>query len=343
MAEIEKVIPDLLNRQETLILQGMVRPYSDQEEETRIRADAFSTDGIFVKPSEVAMAYGDYTRQQVLKGWTERPEIWVHLYGGWNNGMTIEMNFCSALAGDVPFAERKVRHWKEGLATGQQPKIWYNYPAGWQDMLRQKGIAKTPEEFDEMLIGDLLMKVGGAPTRWDLMVTLADGREEYLAPPTTSTPFPGCEYGNGFIASYLQPEFPEKIEQSVCNNTGSRGPDSVALTALLVYLRRGQEEAKRVYIEDATFRAELMEKKGTRPPFTREVVERYAGAFVETLEPVRRDISNILSRYPDNEIRGFQYAVNILIDKLLGVAIYKFPPSRPYCFVKTDKGWELAL
>jgi len=341
---IETLIPDLLNRQETLILQGVVRSYSDYEEEARIRAEAFSADGIFIKPSETAMAYGNYTRQQVLEEWKKRPERWVHLYGGWNNGMTLEINFCAALPGDVPFAERKVKHWKEGLATPQRPRIWYNYPAGWQDMLKQKGIQKSPEELEEMAIGDLLLKVGGAPTRWDLMVTFPDGRGEYLAPPTTSVPFPGCEYGNGFVVVYLEPEFPEgKIRQAICNNTGSRGPDSIALTVLLVFLKHGEERATQIYIEDAMFRAEQIEKKGGKPPYTLADVERYAKAFVGTLDSVAVDMVRALSRYEKRDIRGFQYAVNIFIDKLLGAAMYKFPRSKPYCWVKTSKGWEVSV
>jgi len=61
MAMVEKVIPDLLNRKETLGLGGVGRPYSKKEEKNRL-ADtlrAFSMDGIYVTPSELPLAYSN--------------------------------------------------------------------------------------------------------------------------------------------------------------------------------------------------------------------------------------------------------------------------------------------
>jgi len=346
--QIESIIPDLLDRKETLIVQGVVRPYPIEEEKDKIiSSEVLSVDGILIPAGEMEMTYGDRSREQIWKDLAGKKEKWIYLHGGWNNALTIETNLCPSLSGDIPFAERKVKHIREGLKSPQRPRIYYDYTSdkdslsGWRDLLRQKGIQLSDEEYAEAEIGYFLLQVGGAPTRWSTLVSLPDG-DEFFCPPTTSTPFPGCEYGNGFIVTQNQPEFPEgKSRWSICNVTGSRGPDSIVLSALLVFLRHDEATVKNFYINDAMHRAGQIEKKGGTPPFTQKDVEEFVPAFIETLKPVKEDILAVLSKYDD--IQGFQYAVNIMNMKLLGTAVYKMPPSRPYCFVKRSKGWERAV
>lgn len=362
MVGIKQVIPDLLNREETLALGGVARPYSPEEEAKR-QAEVLRTlsvDGIYITPSKSPVAHGDKTRQQVLESLVGMAQKWVYFYGGWNNGMTLQVNICASCSGNIPLNQVKVRDIKEGLKSPNRPPIFYDYrtdydPAGvvisgWRDMLRQKGIQVTPAEYEEMTLADLLLKVGGAPTRWNLMVTLSNGSTEHLLPHTTSSPFAGCEYGNGFIACYLKPVFAEGVfGKAICNTTGSRAVDSIALANLLVRLRHDAKTAIEIYIEDARRRLEEMEKRARergaefKPPYTMEEAERYAPLFVETQEPVVEDITGILAKYPEGAIEGVQYAVNITSDRSLATAVYKIPRSRPYCWVKTAKGWELAV
>ncbi len=350
MAEIAQVIPDLRNRKETLTLGGVARPYSDKEESDRIKAEVLSVDGIYVTPSESPVAYGDKTREEVIKDLEEKLQPWVYLYGGWSNGMTLQVNICPSLPGNIPLNQVKVRDIKTGLQNSNRPPIFYDYRSdydilsGWKDMLRQKGIPVTLEEYEEMTIANLLLKVGGAPSRWTMMVTLPDGRNEPLLPPTTSSPFPGAEYGNGFIVCYLKPVFFKgRTTKFICNTTGSRAVDSIALGNLIVRLRHDTQTAIETYIEDARKRLEEIIKRGAKPPFTIEEAEKYAPFFVETQELVVEDIAKILSKYPDESITGFQYVVNVTSDRSLATAIYKISASRPYCWAKTAKGWEVAV
>lgn len=330
--EIEKVIPDVLDREETRIVTGVPRPRPDDEESHRVSADVFSADGLLVEPGESTITYGDQTRSEVFQELGEMSQPWVYIHGGWNNGLTIETNFCAGLK-DVPFGQRTVKNVMLGMVGGGNPRIFYDYVAGWKDMLQQKGIEVEDAEFERMTVGHLLLEVGGAPTRWNCMVDLL-GKEELLLPPTTSTPFPGAEYGNGFIVT--QRDF---LGKSICNTTGSRGFDSVALMSLLVFLRHDAVTAEDFYVKDAEHRAKGIRDKDKSPPFSTEDIAKYASAFVETLKPVKEDIFSILSGLNDEDVQGFQYAVSIMIDKLLGVAVYKVPSSRPYYFIKTDKGW----
>ena len=353
--ELSKVIPDLLNRRETLGLGGVGRPYSKEEEETR-RADTLRTlsmDGVYVSPKESPVAYGDQTPGDIIRLWNKHPQSWVYLYGGWANGMTLWVNIWHSLSlsEDIPLNQVKVRHIAEGLKDRERARIYYDYRSdhdalsGWRNMLQLKGIQVSQEEFEEMTLVRLLTQVGGAPTRWTMMVTLPE-REEPLLPPTSSSPFPGAEYGNGFIASYLQPVFSEgETAKSICNSTGSRAVDSIALGNLIVRLRHDQQTAREKYIEDAIRRLEETVKRGAKPPYTKEDAERYAPIFVETQELVVEDILRILSKYGDEEIKGFQYAVSITSNKMLPTAMYKVSRARPYSFVKTStsKGWKLAL
>ncbi len=347
--EVRDIIPDLLNREETLALGGVARPYTEEEESARIRNEVLSVDGIYVTPSEAPIAYGDKTCQQVLEELRTRPQQRIYLYGGWSNGMTLWVNIIQAsLPETLALNQIKVKDIKTGLQASDRPPIFYDYRSdfdslsGWKDMVRQKGLQLSPQEYEELTLADLLLKVGGAPTRWTLMVTVT-GKDEPLCPPTTSVPFPGSQYGNGFIACYLKPVFKQGVfEKPICNTTGSRAVDSIALANLLVRLRHDPKTAIEVYIEDARRRREQMLKRGGKAPYTVEEAERYAASFVESQEPIVEEIRQILSRYEKREIEGFQYAVNIISHKSLPIAVYKIPSVRPYCFVK-KRGWEVAV
>ncbi|MFH1037029.1 MAG: hypothetical protein V1756_03170 [Patescibacteria group bacterium] len=317
----------------------MPRLYSDKEEAERVTAKILSVDGVYVTPGQAPMAYGDMTPVQVLKN-VANP--WVYFYGGWNNGMTLRLNIIQdSLPGDIPLGALRVKDIKTGLQSVNCPPIFYDYRSdydslsGWRDMLRQKGISVSVEEYEEMTLEHLLLQIGGAPTRWTMMVKLPNGNEPLL-PPITSSPFPGNEYGNGFIASYHRPF--AGMNKSFLNTTGARAIDSIALANLIVNLRHGVGMAVRIYKEDAIHRLEKIKEKGGKLPFTIEEADRYAAAFVETQEPVVEDINRILSRY--DTVDGFQYAVNITSDRSLATAIYKIPSSRPYAWIKTKEGWK---
>jgi len=373
MARIEKVVPDLLDRGETLALGGVGRRYSDEEEKKRTAETnrVLSTDGVYVSPGESPVAYINQTPEQIVKSWGYKPQKFVYLYGGWGNGMTLWFNIWRFLGRDIPLDQVKMKDIKEALLNPDRPRIYYDYRSdydslsGWKNMLVSKlaalsvkaepsesetelreiikSILKNPGEYEETTIAFLLTVVGGAPTRWATMVSLPE-KEEVLLPPTTSTPFPGAGYGNGFIFSDTEPVFSGgEIMKSICNSTGSRAADSIALGNLLVRLRHDTKTAIEVYIEDARKRLEEIAKREVKPPFTAEDAGKYAPLFVETQDPVVEDIIMILSKYPDESITGFQYAVNITSDRQLATAIYKIPASRPYCWVKTAKGWKVAV
>jgi len=352
MARIEQVIPDLLNRKETLGLGGVGRPYSREEEETRL-ADtlrALSMDGVYVTPSATPLAYSDRTPEEIVETWKEMVQEWVYLYGGMGNGMTLWLNIWrfSMLHG-VRLNEVKVRHLGEALRSPDRPRIFFDYRSdydafsGLRNMLKLKGIEASQEEFEEMTIHHIIYEVGGAPTRWRTMVTLPSGDEPIL-PPTTSSPFPGAQYGHGFIFIDLKPVYVGgQIIKKMANTTGARSADSVALGNLLVRLRHDPKTAIEVYVEDAQRRLAEIEAKKGKSPFTIEQAKMYAPFFVETLEPVVEDVSQILSRYGETELVAFQYAVIVTSDRMLGTAVYVPSRARPYAWVKTKKGWELAV
>ncbi len=359
MAEIAQVFPDLLDRQKTLGLGGVGRPYSKEEEETRL-ADmlrAFSMDGVYVTKGAAPLAYSDQTPEEIVKSWEKMAQEWVYLYGGMGNGMTLWFNIWRFLMlHGVRLNEVKVRHLGEALKSSDRPRIFFDYRSehdpfsGLRNILELKGIKASQEEFEEMTIHHIIHEVGGAPTRWRTMVTLPSGDEPIL-PPTTSSPFPGAQYGHGFIFIDLEPVHVDgQIGKKMANTTGARSADSVALGNLLVRLSHDPKTAIEVYVEDAGRRLEEMEKKarekGVEPksPYTMEEAERYAPFFVETLEPVVEDISQILSQYEETELTAFQYIVIVTSDRMLGTAVYVPSRARPYAWVKTRaKGWELAV
>jgi len=352
MARLEQVIPDLLNREETLGLGGVGRLYSKEEEESRL-ADTlrvFSMDGIYVTLNESPLAYSNQTPEEIVEDWKKRAQPWVYLYGGMGNGMTLWFNIWRFLMLEgISLNEVKVRHLGEALKSPDRPRIYFDYRSdhdtlsGLKNMLGLKGVQVSQEEFEEMTIHHIIHEVGGAPTRWRTMVTLPTGDESIL-PPTTSSPFPGAQYGHGFIFIDLKPEYVGgQIGKKIANTTGARSTDSTALGNLLVRLRHGSETAVEAYIKDAQRRLdEIAKKPSTKAPFTIEEAKRYAPFFVETQEPVVEDIQQILSRYDEAELEGLQYIVTVTSDRMLGTAVYKLSRARPYAWVKTAKGWELA-
>lgn len=346
MAKISEVIPDILDRKETLALGGVPRPYSKEQEEAIVRAQVMSVDGIYVGSKEARVAYGDQTREDIFGKLTLAPQKWVFLYGGWNNGLTLLFNICRKLAGNVPLGQIRVKHVIEAVRNGDGAPIFYDYAtmfdtlSGWKTMLA-KGITVTDEQFANMTLAHLLLEVGGAPARWSLMVN--GGRwSEVLSPPTTSLPFPGAEYGNGFIHCDLKSEFPEGLfGKKICNTTGSRSVDSIALANLLVHIRHGQKVAFEKFVEDAAHRREEMEKK--KPGsclYAMKVAERYAGHFTESQLLVVDDIRRILEQ--NEPFTAFQYAVDIVSRLGLPTAMNKVSGAVPYAWVKFARGWCVA-
>ena len=326
--EIKDIIPDLLDRETVQICWGVRYP----EKQAPAIEDTFSAEGITVRRSECVIVYGDYSRDQIIKHWEKRGWKLLHLSGGWANGMTLEFNLYSNLPGDVPLMERRVRD----VIRGQPKPIHFDYVNGWKQILQAKG-----KEFSEDLkIGEILPL--GAPTYWDLYATV-EGKEVFLGR-STPAPFPATEDEPGFFIVETQPEFAGKrVSFGLSNTTGSRGFGTTGLNFLMVFLRHSENRAKKVYIKDSFRKAQQMQKEGRKPPFNPEEAWKYADSFFESAGEIKDDIKEILGRYSKDEVKGIQYAVRQYIADGLPARVNRFPPTKPYCFVKREQSWEVAI
>jgi len=326
--EVRDIIPDLLDREVTQICWGVRYP----EKEAPALEDVFSAEGVTVRRSECVIVYGDYTRDQIIKHWEERRYRWVHLSGGWGNGMTLELNLYPNLSGNVPLMQRRIKD----VVQGKPKPIHFDYLGGWKQVLQAKG-----KEFSEGLkIGELLPL--GAPTYWELYAN-AKEKEVFLGR-STIAPFPATEEEPGFLITVRNPEFAGKrISIGLSNVTGSRGFGTIGLNYLMVFLRHSEKKTKEVYINDTLWRAQQMQKEGRKLPFDQNEVWKYADAFVKSAALIKDDIKEILARFSKDEVEGLQYAVRQYIADGLPAQGNSFPFTKPYCFVKVrEKGWEIA-
>ena len=251
--QIREIIPDLLDREVTQICWGVRYP----EKEAPALQDVFSAEGITVKTSECVIVYGDNTRDQIINHWQKRGHKWIHLSGGWGNGMTLELNLYPNLSGNVPLMQRRIKD----VVQGKPKPIHFDYLGGWKQILQAKG-----REFSEDLkIGELLPL--GAPTYWDLYARKEE--KEIFLGRSTLAPFPGTEDEPGFLIAVINPEFSGKrYPIGMSNVTGSRGLGTIGLNYLMVFLRHSEKKTKEVYIKDTLWRVQQMQKE---PPLIQTI------------------------------------------------------------------------
>lgn len=93
--------------------------------------------------------------------------------------------------------------------------------------------------------------------------------------------------------------------------------------------------------ENALNRVKVQKATGKAVLFSEADIEILADEFLDSLELVKADLEKILNPYDAANVAVFQYAVNIVIVKNLPQRIDTMSRTLPYCWVKTQEGWEV--
>lgn len=329
--KIKEMFPNIIRG--TRICTGIRNP-----EIQKAPAPGDLIDGVSFSAEQCILLYGNHTREQVLQEWREKGFSSVHLSGGWGNPGQQELLTLFSLDGNIPLRERTVGDITEAHRKGSMVRIFHDYFQAWKELFTRKMTKgnKTygPEEFEILFkkqkIGDLLAI--GAPDFWELCSW--EGEERIVLNKSVSNPYVGQATEPGYITATRTEEL------IISNATGSKGDGTFALNCLLIFLTNERETARRFYVENALNRARVLREAGKMVLFSPEDVETLADEFLDSAELVKVDVEEILDPYGIAEILVFQYAANITIVKNLPARIERMSSILPYCWVKTEEGWE---
>ena len=326
--ELEEVLPDLLS-EKTQICMGVRHP-----EKSKAPAPGDIVDGMRTDADRCIVIYGDYSRNRVLEQFQKSGWDWKHFSGGWRNPFREEMITDFHLMGNMPLRERTVGDIITARESGLCVPIAHDYLQAWQELLERAG-RWNEEEFPSQRIGDLLEL--GTPTFWEVC-SFYNGYRKVLSK-STSIPYDGQANDPGDILILLGNDGKLKLSSS----TGSRGDGTFGLNCFLVYLLHSEETAREFYVSNALSRAKLLISQGGRVLYLEEDVQQLADEFLQSAKIARADVEQICNGYDIRDVKGFQYATNFTIVKNLPRSIEPMSKTLPYCYIKTAKGWELAV
>jgi len=331
--KIEEIFPDITKRT-TRVCSGIRYP-----ETQKAPAPGDLIDGVSFPIQQCIVLYGNHTREEILKMWCEKGFEQIHLSGGWGNPGQQELITLFSLDGNVPLRERTVGDVMDVYKKGSMVRIFHDYFKAWRELFERKakkeGKTYDKEEFEILLkkqkIGDLLAV--GAPDFWELC-SWSDDRRNVLNK-SVSNPYEGQATEPGYITI-------ARLEDLIISNaTGSKGDGTFALNCLIVFLTNTRETARRFYVENALNRAKVLRAAGKTVLFSEEDIEILADEFLDSAELVKADLEKILDPYDTAQVLVFQYAVNIIIVKNLPHKVETMSYTLPYCWIKTQKGWEI--
>lgn len=328
--EIKEVFPDLLSLEETQICMGIRHP-----ERGKAPAPGDMIDGMRTDADRCTVIYGNHSRNEILKLWRKYGLDWVHISGGWGNPLRQEMITDFSLDGDVPLRERTVGDIIRARESGLCAPIAHDYLQAWQELL-VRADRWNEEKFPSQKIGDLLEL--GSPTFWE--ICSFHGGQRIVLSKSTSIPYEGQANDPGDILTFFDGNRIPKLSGA----TGSRADGTFGLNCFLVFLLHPEGEATReFYISNAFHRAELLKSQGRKVLYSEEDVQQLADEFLQSAKIVRTDVERICSGYDIRNVKAFQYATNFTIVKNLPRSVEPMSRTLPYCYVKMEEGWELAV
>ena len=333
--EINELFPNII-KETTKACSGIRHPETQKDP---VPGDLI--DGVSLKTDQCIVLYGDHTREEIFGIWKKQGFSKIHLSGGWGNPGQQELLTLHSLDGEVPLRERVVGDIIEAHQNGMMLKIFHDYFKAWRELFERKlekeGRAFGKEEFEILFrkqkIGDLLAI--GAPDFWELC--LWNDNERMVLSKSVSNPYDGQSTEPGCI------NIVRTGELVISNATGSKGDGTFALNCLMVFLANDRETARKFYVENALNRTRIFRKAGRSVLFSKADIEILADEFLDSAELVKVDLQHILGPYNISKVLVFQYATNITIVKNLPARIDPMSHVLPYCWVKTEKGWEIPL
>lgn len=298
-------------------------------------------DGVSFPAQQCIVLYGNHTWQEILKAWREQGFSHIHLSGGWGNPAQQELITLFSLDGNVPLRERTVGDIMMAYQKGLMVRIFHDYFKAWRELftrkMRQEGKTYGKEEFEILFkkqkIGDLLAV--GAPDFWELCCW--EGGKRTVLNKSVSNPYEGQATEPGHITVM-------RTEGLVISNaTGSKGDGTFALNCLMVFLTNTRETARKFYVENALNRVRVLRESGKTVLFSEVDIEILADEFLDSAEPIKADIESLLVPYAIKDVLVFQYALNITIVKNLPARTDPMSRALPYCWVKTEREWEIPF
>lgn len=333
--ELNKLFPDI-TKETTRVCSGIRNPEVQKDP-----TPGDLIDGVSFPKKQCIVVYGNHIWQEIIEAWREQGLSHIHLSGGWGNPGQQEMLTLFSLNGTVPLRERTVGDVVKAHQKGMMLKISHDYFKAWRELFQRRADKERKvygkEEFEILFlkqkIGDLLAV--GSPISWELCLFGKKTRTVLMK--SVSNPYEGQATEPGYITVMRTGEL------VISNATGSKGDGTFALNCLMVFLMNARETAKRFYVENALNRARILRESGKTVLFSETDIEILADEFLDSAELVKVDMERILGPYDASEVLVFQHATNITIVKNLPARIDPMSHSLPYCWIKTEKGWETPL
>ena len=332
---MDEIFPNILDAKTVKICTGV----RDPKQASPVPEDLI--DGVLFTADRCIVLYGNHTREEIFEIWKKEGFSKIHLSGGWGNPGQLEMLTLCSLDGTVPLRERTVGDVMEAHQKGMMLKISHDYFKAWRELFQRKadeeGKVYGKEEFKILFlkqkIGDLLTV--GSPISWELC--LFDKKTRTVLMKSVSNPYEGQATEPGCLNVVRLGDL------RISNATGAKGDGTFALNCLMVLLTNDRKTARKFYVENALNRARILVKSGKTVLFSKPDIEILADEFLNSAELVKLDIGRILSSYDASEILAFQYAENVTIVNNLPARIDTMSRAQDYCWIKTEKGWELAV